>query len=590
MAINNSNIRSQEELDERERLISGQREAKNNVNTPVEANQPKSNNLSGEALNYALLGGNIKVKNKDEMANVLDDINKTAYKTPEEGVPTRDVKPLEAEKPQETPTSFISPEEVELTMFNESEREKALQVQYGLAGVDEQVANYGEDIEDVENRMAILAEEEQRGLNEIKEGQAFATSEARALTKARGEYAERNFDLSQELQSAQKLYNRALTQKNNIQSSIAGIMSSEKTNRTNAKALLEKEYERGLDERKFNEDVRKEDNRIAELEAKIKREKTPDEEDAHELEVLKQKQANDLETLAIKSMFNALESGKLSEGAISKLNDLDLLHGVDLGTFAGIKESNPDSKFIKSSTQTLENGEIQTTLYFQDADGSIKQHKKTEGKAAVDLDGEKLTTIQNIRKSFRDNLLIKNWKEATSKIGLMEVTWKEAEKLQQQIKDSGDNEEGYAASFIAVDQGLISLFNKLLDPESVVRESEYARTSEDQSAISKIEGWFGKQYSGGAGLTMSERSALVNMAKIYKEEGDRAIKPQVQDEVDFALRHDVDPRDIVGESFINGLGINLGDFQTKLDIKADIEASLNEVDEEETINNLSIFN
>jgi hypothetical protein len=79
-------------------------------------------------------------------------------------------------------------------------------------------------------------------------------------------------------------------------------------------------------------------------------------------------------------------------------------------------------------------------------------------------------------------------------------------------------EKAYAESlktnnFVAVDQALITLFNKLTDPTSVVRESEYARTPENIPYFNAIKGKANKILEGGAGLTQAERNALIKMAR-----------------------------------------------------------------------------
>jgi hypothetical protein len=50
----------------------------------------------------------------------------------------------------------------------------------------------------------------------------------------------------------------------------------------------------------------------------------------------------------------------------------------------------------------------------------------------------------------------------------------------------------------AMEQALIIMFNKMLDPGSVVREGEFDRTSQGQSVINAAEGWLQKLAAGGA--------------------------------------------------------------------------------------------
>ena len=72
-------------------------------------------------------------------------------------------------------------------------------------------------------------------------------------------------------------------------------------------------------------------------------------------------------------------------------------------------------------------------------------------------------------------------------------------------------------SALALDQGLITLFNKVTDPQSVVRESEYERTPENLSLVNRFQGAYGKLAKGGAGLTNTDRKALVFGAKVIAD-------------------------------------------------------------------------
>jgi hypothetical protein len=67
-------------------------------------------------------------------------------------------------------------------------------------------------------------------------------------------------------------------------------------------------------------------------------------------------------------------------------------------------------------------------------------------------------------------------------------------------------------SQVAIDQALVTIYNKILDPGSVVRESEYARTGQNMAFVNQIRGKAEQIMAGGAGLTDIERKALVRMA------------------------------------------------------------------------------
>jgi len=67
--------------------------------------------------------------------------------------------------------------------------------------------------------------------------------------------------------------------------------------------------------------------------------------------------------------------------------------------------------------------------------------------------------------------------------------------------------------FTALDQALITLFNKMIDPGSVVRESEFARTTEGLAVVDRMKGTFEAFRQGGVGLTNRNRTDLVRIAR-----------------------------------------------------------------------------
>lgn len=64
----------------------------------------------------------------------------------------------------------------------------------------------------------------------------------------------------------------------------------------------------------------------------------------------------------------------------------------------------------------------------------------------------------------------------------------------------------------AQSQAVIIGFNKLIDPTSVVRESEYARTPEGASLVNRLEGKIQQLTQGGAGLNATELQGLKDTA------------------------------------------------------------------------------
>lgn len=113
---------------------------------------------------------------------------------------------------------------------------------------------------------------------------------------------------------------------------------------------------------------------------------------------------------------------------------------------------------------------------------------------------EKITESNNLRKEF-DSAQIKDDFE----------TIKRSERgMEQAIRLS---ESPNVQSRVASDQALAVLFQKMLDPDSVVRESEYARTPEGIAAINQLTALPEKILKGGLKLESTDRQALKEMAE-----------------------------------------------------------------------------
>jgi hypothetical protein len=93
---------------------------------------------------------------------------------------------------------------------------------------------------------------------------------------------------------------------------------------------------------------------------------------------------------------------------------------------------------------------------------------------------------------------------------------------------------------VALDQALITMFNKLTDPNSVVRESEYARTPQNLPLANRFSGAMQKLEKGGAGLTDADREALVWGAKIIANERGNTYNQTLQEYRDLATKYDID--------------------------------------------------
>lgn len=115
---------------------------------------------------------------------------------------------------------------------------------------------------------------------------------------------------------------------------------------------------------------------------------------------------------------------------------------------------------------------------------------------------------------------------------------------------------GDEKSKLALDQGLITMFNKLTDPNSVVRESEYERTPANLSLMNRVSGSFKKLKEGGAGLTNEDRKTLVKGAKVIFNARGKVFSDVQKEYERLASDYNFDPKKVTG---------TLGSFSPYLD-------------------------
>ncbi len=168
---------------------------------------------------------------------------------------------------------------------------------------------------------------------------------------------------------------------------------------------------------------------------------------------------------------------------------------------------------------------------------------------------EKMSTVKDSgmgKPDLKTMLAFKNQVDKSTIVTDFRLT-----KLQSQRLDEALNEAGIDAdeitgemldpdTLIAVDQALITIFNKMLDPTSVVRESEYARTPQDQGVMSRLKGKWGKIKEGGAGLTDTERQGIARMARRFFKLTQERARQEATNIRRIAEENNLNPRDILG--------------------------------------------
>lgn len=154
---------------------------------------------------------------------------------------------------------------------------------------------------------------------------------------------------------------------------------------------------------------------------------------------------------------------------------------------------------------------------------------------------EQMKMAQSIRKEYNDLDDVKNFLKVRTQYQDMATSLKVG-------KETGN--------YLPVDQTLITTFNKILDPQSVVRESEYARTPENMSLINRLYGNMQSYVQGGAKLTDNDRMALVRMVKEVSQNRYSAYKAQRENYGSIATQSRLPSDLILGKDMSEGIDFN----------------------------------
>jgi hypothetical protein len=143
----------------------------------------------------------------------------------------------------------------------------------------------------------------------------------------------------------------------------------------------------------------------------------------------------------------------------------------------------------------------------------------------------------NLRKEYNNLPEVKEGNLIQPKISAMEKAYAESLKTN---------------NFVAVDPALITLFNKLTDPNSVVRESEYARTAENMPYFNSIKGKAKQVLEGGAGLTQAERNALIKMAREMQKGYSEMREKRAKEYRGYANLSGLNGDEIINDTYLTG--------------------------------------
>jgi len=166
------------------------------------------------------------------------------------------------------------------------------------------------------------------------------------------------------------------------------------------------------------------------------------------------------------------------------------------------------------------------------ADGDISYDPENDVKAKREERQIKQAEFGNaykLRREFIDRPEVKEYIAINTKVKTMDAILKKAL-------------SGGSKNNVALDQALNTLYNEITDPNSVVRESEYARTPENLPTVHRIIGAIEKVLHGGAGLTDEDRKALVIGAKIIGNERGKIYNQTRQEYEDISNEYGLDTK------------------------------------------------
>ena len=148
--------------------------------------------------------------------------------------------------------------------------------------------------------------------------------------------------------------------------------------------------------------------------------------------------------------------------------------------------------------------------------------------------GQQISSEMNLRKEFTSHPVTKDFMDISNKYGRMVDAF---------------NSIGKTNSRNAIDQAMINNFNKINDPGSVVRESEYARSPEGLSAMERMSAIADKVQKGGAGLTDNERKLFVDLAGNFYDSTASAYQAVREDYLNIASSYGFAPDKVVPPSY-----------------------------------------
>ena len=169
----------------------------------------------------------------------------------------------------------------------------------------------------------------------------------------------------------------------------------------------------------------------------------------------------------------------------------------------------------------------------KEMEGLAKESANIRRERATETGGKSDSRMaMSLRKEMNALQPVKDYREITTKFDVMEKAFEESKKTN---------------NFVAVDQALITIYNKMTDPQSVVRESEYVRTPQDMAWLNRAKAGIARVSKGGR-LEPETRQAIMTMAAKFRDVYDGKYQAIANEYAGYAKQAGIDPETVVSSN------------------------------------------
>lgn len=162
--------------------------------------------------------------------------------------------------------------------------------------------------------------------------------------------------------------------------------------------------------------------------------------------------------------------------------------------------------------------------------------RSKEARAAAQERWSQLSPAQQLAETRQ---LGKQYLDATQAPRIVQTQYKVMEDTMKGIT-SGEFKDLNAPT-----QAIVNTFNKIIDPSSVVRESEYARSPDGQALLDSLVGKAAALARGGPGLTPGNLREFVRLAKVFADNSVKSMESEKQRVLDIADAYKIPRNHIV---------------------------------------------